>query len=74
MMTRKAEKQNGGVLSDWVGRDQLAEELGVKPDTLARWATRGMGPPLVKVGRRVFYRRKSVERWLAESERRNRNG
>ena len=63
-----------GVLSDWIGRAELAKELGVAPDTLARWATRGMGPPLVKVGRRVFYRRKSVERWLAESERRNRNG
>jgi len=73
MKPRMAESR-AGILSEWIGRARLAEELGVTPDTLARWATRGEGPPLVKVGRRVFYRRKSVERWLAESERKNRNG
>ena len=72
MKPGKAEPR-AGVLSEWIGRVELAEELGVAPDTLARWATRGTGPPLVRVGRRVFYRRKSVERWLAESERKNRN-
>jgi predicted site-specific integrase-resolvase len=73
-MKSKTAEPRAGVLSDWIGRAELAEELGVTPDTLARWATRGTGPPLVKVGRRVFYRRRSVERWLAESERRNGNG
>jgi len=57
------------ILSEWLTRSDLAGELDVTPDTLARWATSGIGPPMVKVGRRVLYRRSSVEAWLAENER-----
>jgi len=62
------------ILSDWIARAELARELDVTPDTLARWAADGTGPPAVKIGRRVMYRRASVEKWLAELEGRNGNG
>jgi len=56
------------ILSDWIERAALAHELNVTPDTLARWATAGNGPPYVKIGRKAWYRRATVERWLKEHE------
>ena len=60
-----------GVLNDWIKRDELARQLSVTTDTLARWATQGIGPPRIRIGRRVLYRRASVEKWLAEMERKS---
>ncbi len=59
------------ILSEWITRAELARELNVTQDTLARWAAAGIGPPLVKVGRRVLYRRSAVREWLEKLERRN---
>ena len=56
------------LLADWISRDDLADELMVKPDTLARWEARREGPPCMRVGRKVFYRRSSVEAWLLDRE------
>jgi excisionase family DNA binding protein len=57
-----------GLLSDWINREDLAEQLSVTTDTLARWATQGSGPPRIRIGRRVLYRRSSVEKWLVAKE------
>ncbi len=57
------------ILADWIERAELARELGVTQDTLARWASDGTGPPMVRVGRRVFYRRAAVREWLKRKER-----
>ena len=59
------------ILSEWITRAELAREQNVTQDTLARWAAAGIGPPLVKVGRRVLYRRSAVREWLEKLERRN---
>ena len=67
-------KEGNAFTSDWLSREELAEELGVAPSTLGRWATERRGPPLVKVGRRVFYRRSSVRKWLVKREREAGNG
>jgi hypothetical protein len=56
------------LLADWIGRDQLAQELMVTADTLGRWEARREGPPCMRVGRKVFYRRTSVEQWLLSRE------
>ena len=32
--------------------------------TLEKWRMTGDGPPFIKVGRRVFYRRRDFEAWL----------
>lgn len=55
---------NGQVV--YITRHELADELRVKVQTLAAWACYGEGPPYLKVGRAVRYRRVDVERWLAE--------
>lgn len=50
---------------EFVTRQELADELRVRPQTLAAMAMRGVGPTFVKVGRAVRYRRVDVEAWLA---------
>lgn len=70
---KRSESAPKPILSDWICRAALARELNVAPDTMARWAADGMGPPLVKIGRRVMYRLASVEKWLAELEGKNGN-
>ena len=58
----------GGVLSEWITRKQLAAELGVSVDTLGRWESQRVGPPCIRVGRRVIYRRETVCEWLRRQE------
>ncbi len=46
-------------------RTEAAAYLGVLPQTLAVWASRGRyNLPFVKVGRKVFYLRKDLDAWL----------
>jgi len=56
------------LLDEWISRDALAQELSVTPDTLGRWAARREGPPCTRVGRKVLYRRASVQDWLRAQE------
>ncbi len=67
-------KESRAFMSDWLSREELAEELGIAPGTLAKWATERKGPPLVKIGRCVFYRRAAVRKWLAKRERKASHG
>ena len=66
--TRAAVEASGELLSEWMTRPELASELGLTIDTLARWASRRIGPPCVKAGRKVLYRRESVRDWLRRQE------
>ncbi len=67
-ITLEHETASQGLLADWISRDQLAQELMVTADTLSRWEARREGPPCMRVGRKVFYRRSSVEDWLCSRE------
>ena len=66
--TMDAGAEPSHLLADWISRDQLALELSVTPDTLGRWDARRAGPPCTRIGRKVFYRRSSVEAWLLSRE------
>ena len=57
-----------GLLTGWLNRTDLARELTLSVDTLQRWETRRMGPPCVRVGRKVLYRMEAVRVWLREQE------
>jgi hypothetical protein len=57
-----------GLLDDYLTVDQLAAELDVAPITVKRWQALKQGPPLTRVGRRVLYRRASVQQWLVRQE------
>jgi hypothetical protein len=59
---------NEQVLSEFLTKEELAEQLQRNPRTLDRWAVLGMGPPRTHVGRTVLYRRASVQKWLVAQE------
>ena len=51
-----APEMDTGLLVGWLNRTDLARELTLSVDTLQRWETRRVGPPCVRVGRKVLYR------------------
>lgn len=57
-----------GLLGGWISRLDLAHELGVSVETLRRWEAMRFGPPCVRAGRKVFYRRDGVHDWLQLQE------
>ena len=56
------------LLSGWISRKDLADALSVTVDPLGRWEARRFGPPCVRAGRKVLYRRRTVQDWLAAQE------
>lgn len=56
------------LLDGWLTRAEVAKELGLSTDTLARWATRREGPPCVRIGRKILYRAEAFREWLLERE------
>jgi hypothetical protein len=57
------------LLDGWLTRAQIAAELGLSIDTLARWEAQRIGPPCVRIGRRAMYRAESFRQWLEDRER-----
>lgn len=49
---------------DFFDPQTLAEYLNVPVATVYKWRYEGTGPPGIKVGRHVRYRRGDVEAWL----------
>ena len=47
---------------------ELADLLCISTKTLANWRCQGKGPPFLKFGRSVRYRKSSVDTWLAANE------
>lgn len=60
-----AAEQNIDPLLD---EEESAAELQLKPRTLTVWRSTGKGPRYLKIGRRVFYRRSWLHRFMAECE------
>jgi hypothetical protein len=56
------------LLSEFFEKEELANELNKTPRTLDRWDALGTGPPRTRIGRKVLYRRTSVQKWLAAQE------
>ncbi len=52
------------LLAEFFEQDEAAAELKVCQRTLDRWRRLGDGPPITKIGRRVLYRRSSLQAWL----------
>jgi hypothetical protein len=57
------------LLADFLTQEEAATELKVCKRTLDRWRSLGEGPPITKLGRRIFYRRSSTQAWLRARER-----
>lgn len=44
--------------------DQLSDFTQIPKQTLYRWRSEGVGPPGLRLGRHVRYRRSDVDAWL----------
>jgi hypothetical protein len=66
--TSEATPTQGGLLGGWISRRTLALELGVTEDTLRRWDAARSGPPCIRAGRKIFYRRSAVLDWLEDQD------
>ena len=67
-MSMEGHYEAAPVLADHLTPQQLAEQLGKSPRTLARWRRLKEGPPVTFVGRNPHYRRDAVRQWLAACE------
>ncbi|MDT0576495.1 helix-turn-helix domain-containing protein [Croceicoccus sp. F390] len=54
--------------NEYLTSNEVSGWLKVSRRTLHRWARLRKGPPSIKVGRSVYYRRASVEQWLVSLE------
>lgn len=57
-------RHNLGMLTE----QEVAAIADVDERTLQKWRTQRCGPPFTKIGRRVFYLRDSLQRWLQANE------
>ena len=48
---------------------QAAKQLKQQPNTLTAWRNQKRGPPYLKVGRQIFYRRSDLMAWLGAQRR-----
>jgi predicted DNA-binding transcriptional regulator AlpA len=51
--------------SPLIDEKRLCADLGISSVTATKWRAKAAGPPFIKVGRLVRYRRADVEAWLA---------
>lgn len=56
------------LLNGWISRSDLAQELEVTEGTLRRWTAERWGPPCIRAGRKIYYRRSVVVEWLEDQE------
>lgn len=50
---------------DRLNNQEAAQYLGLKAATLNKWRVYGEGPPFIKVGRLVRYRRSDLDAYLS---------
>jgi DNA-binding transcriptional MerR regulator len=52
-------------LANLLNQQKAAKLMGVRPETLRRWARKNDGPPRIKIGKRYYYTRAIIVQWLA---------
>lgn len=52
---------------DYLTPKDLEEKYQLAPKTLANWRSQGSGPEFFKLGKKVRYLRKNVEKWVEQS-------
>ena len=56
------------ILENYVSRREFARQLGKDERTVIRWEIQRRAPKRTKIGRTVYYSRKSIETWLKGRE------
>lgn len=52
--------------TEWLGIEELAQELGVPVRTIYAWRTKGTGPRGATFGKHVRFRRRDVDAWIEQ--------
>jgi hypothetical protein len=58
----------GTILTDYFTEIECGRALDLAPITLAIWRMQRKGPPVTRIGRRIYYRKASVRAWLESQE------
>jgi hypothetical protein len=56
------------ITDEYARRNEAAAYLRVNKKTLERWQAAGIGPPITKIGRTVYYRWETLRAWVASRE------
>lgn len=59
---------NNPLLAEYLDRPAFAKALGYTSRTLERWESKGIGPPVTRIGRKPYYRVAGVQEWLRSRE------
>lgn len=70
LIAKALEKNKGPATGpgEWMTTTEVSEHLRIPEGTLASWRTLRKGPPSVRRGRRVFYRRTGIDAWMENGE------
>lgn len=64
-----SEENSNGLLDDYFTPAELGGELKKSARTIARWDRLRIGPPKTVIGKKPYYRREAVRKWLLRQER-----
>jgi predicted DNA-binding transcriptional regulator AlpA len=67
-MTANTSAQNPLLTDEYMSEPAVVAFLGVSTRTLARRNAERQGPPQIRFGKKVFYRRTSIIDWLNSCE------
>ena len=57
-----------GRMEDYITEKQYAEMRGVSTRTIMRERSGGNGPPFIKLGKVIYYRKEALKAWLLAQE------
>ena len=55
-------------ISDLITEQEYADQRGVSVRTIARERAQRIGPPFIRLGRKIYYRPAAIEEWLIAQE------
>jgi hypothetical protein len=56
------------ISDEFIPEPNLARDLSRDTRTLQRWRAQRVGPPYIRMGRQILYRRAAVREWLIALE------
>jgi len=56
------------LLADYLSEGEVAEAIEKTTKTLRNWRAQRVGPPWVRLGRQVYYRKAAFGEWLRDCE------
>ena len=51
-------------MAEWIGIEELAQELGVPTRTVYAWRSKGYGPRGYRLGKHVRFKQADVSAWI----------